>query len=557
MRSDHLRQIDEAINNVYALNNLSPWITKHTYHEGKKISFKDREYQPTIVDREENNVFVKKCAQTGLTELYARYILGAACTQENFTTIWTFPTTNDATKFTQARLDPIISSSPEIRGLVSNDVNNSELKLFGDNSFVYIRGTISETGALSVPADMLVHDEYDRSDMDNISAYVSRLQARPHKLRRIFSTPTAKGYGIDKLCETSRRMVEIWQCSCCNHHFIPDYYNNVVIPGFTDDKTTITKITLKNLDYLNAKLLCPKCGREPSNDMKYREWIAENPSENYRDISYHVTPFCAPRILKPDYLVVASTEFEKESEFRNQVLGLTSESDDDVLTLQDLQSCETEADLNSTEPHYLGLDMGVTCHATIGRLTSTGELLIVHREKINYMQVEVRVAQLVQLYRLRVMVADMFPYTDIVTRLTERYPQAFGAIYALKSTSPETHWIKEQVENPEEGKLNVRQVSINRNVALDELMGAFKKKQVVNHRMDDQETYNSHLLDMKRIQKPLRFGGMFMSWEKTKGEDHYHHSTMYLWTACKLRGVGVTYKMPTAVPLLSKFRLNS
>jgi hypothetical protein len=51
---------------------------------------------------------------------------------------------------------------------VHHDVNNGEVKQFGE-SFLYFRGTKGVTAAISVPADCLVHDEYDFSDLEVLS----------------------------------------------------------------------------------------------------------------------------------------------------------------------------------------------------------------------------------------------------------------------------------------------------------------------------------------------------------------------------------------------------
>lgn len=160
---DHLQRIRDGAYSVYTLNNLSGWISKHTYIEGKPFNYKDHEYQKDIIDDPAKTLLVNKCAQTGLSEIFARWGIAATATQDNFTLIWTFPSTTDAERFTKARLDPMIEASPELRRRISKAVNSSELKQFGENSFVYIRGTISETGALSVPADLLIHDELDLS----------------------------------------------------------------------------------------------------------------------------------------------------------------------------------------------------------------------------------------------------------------------------------------------------------------------------------------------------------------------------------------------------------
>lgn len=549
MRSNHIARIKERLANVYALNNLSSWIAKNTKHEGRPFNFVGREYQRDIIDEEAKTLYVVKCAQVGLSEIFARWALAACVSQDNFTTIYTFPAATDAELFSKSRLQPVMDGSQEIRSSLSSTIDSVELKQFGANSFLYTRGTFSETGALSVPADLIIHDEYDRSDMDNVAAYVSRLQAKPTKMRRVFSTPTVAKYGIDLESITSRRKKQLWTCSHCNHVWLPSYHADVKIPGFDNPKKEINKSNLKDIRWQEAVMLCPSCGRIPSQDIRYRNWAVENSDENFDSLTYFITPFCAPSIINAPYLVRASTEFKKWSEFCNQALGETSEDSDDQLVREDLVACSFEGDLDSSNLHCLGADLGVTCHIAIGRMVD-GKLLVVHREKVFYTEFIKRRLELVKQYRVLPSVHDLFPYTDIVTKVTDYDHNAYGAIYVNKK-STELYSIKEQEAAPEEGKLNVRSAMVNREVAFDELMADIKAKNVVFAKPDE-ELY-SHLLSMKRVQKFDKIGTMRHVWEKTDGTDHYHHALLYLKIATSLAGASAGFVPVGSVPLVVSF----
>lgn len=549
MIAEHLARVRESVANTYTMANLSEWISNNTKHEGRRFSYVGREYQADIIDDPAKTLLVVKCAQVGLSEIFARWSLASVVTQENFTTIYTFPASTDAELFSKSRLAPIIESSKAVKHSMSRTVNSVDLKQFGTNSFLYTRGTYSETGALSVPADLIIHDEYDRSDMANVSAYVSRLQAKPTKMRRIFSTPTVAKYGIDAECRTARRKVQVWTCSHCNHKFVPNYHDNVVIPGFVGKKQEINKLNLDSTRWKEAKLLCPRCGSTPEIDLKFREWVVENNDAKFDTVSYNVSPFCAPSFITPTYLVKVSTEFGKWSEFCNQALGETAEDAQESLVESEIRAMHLPNKMDSTDIHFMGCDMGLTCHIMIGRRVQ-GKLIVVHREKVYYTAFEERRRELCSQYRVITSVHDMYPYTDIVTRITEFDPNAFGAVYVVKK-STESHYIKEQEEKPEEGKLNVRSAMINRDVALDELMSEIKAKNVLIHAVDDELV--GQLLDMKRIQKFDKSNVMRYSWEKTAGIDHYHHTLLYLYIASKLRATAGAWSTLGAVPFVSSF----
>jgi hypothetical protein len=546
----HIQRIKDRLSNAYSLSNLSHWIEKNTTLNSKRYSFEGREYQRDIIDHPALTLIVVKCAQVGLSEIFARWSLAAVCTQDDFTVITTFPNSTDSELFSKSRLEPVIQGSKLLRESVSKHVNSVELRQFGANSFLYTRGTKSETGALSVPADLILHDELDRSNMDNVSAYVSRLQARPTKMRRLFSTPTVAKYGIDAEASTAKRYRQMWKCSHCNHTFIPSYESDVHIPGYSGDKKGINRHTLKDLRYREARLLCPNCGLVPESGLKYREWVLENPADNFDAIAYYVAPFCAPSFITPAYLVKASTDFAKWSEFKNQALGETEEDSEECLVVSDIKAADFKHDLDSSDLHYLGADMGLTCHITIGRMHD-GKILVVHRCKVSFSEFEEKRRELCARYKVLISVHDMFPYTDIVSRITNFDPNAYGAMYVTKK-STENFSVRDQEENAEMGKLNVRALMVNREVALDSLMAEFKRNNLVIRDVDDE--FIQHMLSMKRVQQFDKQQNMHYAWKKTDGLDHYHHSLLYLYLAISLRGTASGYADYGQIPLVHSFQ---
>jgi len=549
----HLERLKTSLNNVFSLSQLADWITKNTYLDSRKFSFKNHEFQRDVISDAALTSIVVKCAQVGLSEIMARWTLAAVTTQDNFTAIYTFPTTSDAEKFCRTRIDPCISASPLLAQAINNSLNNSELKQFNGNSFIYFRGTMSETAALSVPADVIIHDEVDKSNLTQMSVYVSRLQHKPTKMRKLFSTPTVSRYGISKEAETARRYRQVMTCSCCGHKFLPDYFANVHIPGFDGDKREITKSTLKNVAWEQARLLCPKCGRVPEPGPEYMEWVCENPGEAYPANAWFITPFSAPSVITAPYLVKTSTEYDKYSEFVNQSLGLTAEDEENSITVQDLDKAIVHADLRSSDLHYLGADMGLTCHITIGRMTSNDELVVVHRESVTYTRFEERRRELCAQYRVVLSVHDAQPYTDMITRITEADSNAYGSYFVTGSNVMFN--VKKQDEEREEAKLTLRKVNISRTPAFDHLMYLLKQGLIKVQASDIDEEWKKQIQSLKRISKMDRLGEHQYVWEKTDGNDHYHFSLLYLVIASKMRGLAGGFHPAAAVPLLSRFKL--
>lgn len=533
---EHVGRMRDSVSDVYGLTNLAPWIEKKTFLDGKRFSFKSHEFQKDILADPAKTSIIVKPAQVGLSELAYRYAIAACCTQENMTIIYTFPSSSDAEKNCKTRIDPLIEGSPEVKRLVNVSLNNSEVKQFGKNSFLFFKGTFSSTQALSTPADCVIHDEFDKSDTTQASVYISRLQHKTHKLRKVFSTPTIEKFGVSKEAETSRRMKHLATCKCCNHVFLPDYFTDIKVPGWDKPLEEITVRNIHTVKWQQAVLLCPKCGRDPQLHHTRMQFVCENAAENHEANTWYVSPFSAHEILLPSYLVNTSTKFKKYSEFKNQTLGLTAEEKNDSIQESDITSVEMP-NLESSEFHVMGSDMGLTCHICVGRIALDGTFVIVHREKVHYTQFEAHSLKLQAKYRVVLHVMDTQPYVDLVTRITKARPNNWGAMF-VTSKSPVAFTLQEQDEDIKEGKMDLRLVKVNRTAALDNLLGVIKEGAWAIQSSEEDEDYRAQLQSMKRVQKFTKDGELIYVWEKTGDEnDHYHFATLYLWIATQMRGM--------------------
>lgn len=558
---DSFSRMQDGANSIYGLYNLDAWLCKYTRINDKPFSFVDREFQLPIIRDKKREVYTMKPAQTGLSELSYRWAVGACCVVEDMSVIYTFPTGGDSIKNNQTRIGPMIEGSPELTRLVSKDLNNSEIRKFGRNSFLFFKGTQAETAALSTPADAVIHDEWDKSDTSVGTTYTSRLQDKPHKIRKIFSTPTVTGHGIHKESRTSNRMLHLVQCNKCNHTFLPDYFQHVVIPDYDGPMEEITKENLPSIRYKEAKLLCPNCGRDPEMHHTRMPWVCENPDVEYIANTWCVSPFSAHRrILLPD-LIESSTKYEKYSEFKNQGLGIVAEEERESITNGDIDKAQ-EASFEHSESvvHQLGADYGNTCHFTVGRELENGELLVVHRERVHYMQAAIREAELRAKYMILTEVHDSQPHSAIVNGICSNHSGAWGAVYT-KNKGTNLFTAREVEEKNEEGKLGFRVVNVNRNVAFDALLDLIKKGKLIVNKSAEDGLFKQHMLSMKRVQKFTTTGELEYVWTKTDGEDHYHHSLLYLYIATKMRhtagmpGIASTSHLPFRVLKKKGFKI--
>jgi len=553
----HFARVEEAANKVFTLKTLSRYVEKYIRLDNKPYSFGDRYgFQATIIDDASRVTNTVKPAQIGMTTVTMAYLLAGTVTQPRFNSIYSLPTTSDAQKLVITKMNPMIQGSPELKRTLNPNVDNNELKQFGDN-FIFIRGSRSETAALSISADCLVADEIDRSDPDTLKQFRSRLQASELQIIKQFSTPTIEGVGIAKEAETSKRWRNFAKCVHCSHLWLPKYHDDIKIPGYGGDLKDITKTTIKSVDWQNAHWCCPNCGKDPELHPRNLSWVCENPSENYEASTYYITPVTACLVLRPSYLVRTSTEFNTQSEWANQVLGETSEEANEQITLLDIEKAEVDFSTDSSDAHYMGFDMGLQCAVSIGRVTSDGVLIVVHRELVPLSDFEKRRHELIRKYRVICSVHDVQPYVTEIMRVCDNDTNAYGAIFT-RSKSPELYQIQEKVENPEEGKLNLRLLKVNRTASLDLVRDILKSQQVVMSKVPGSEQFKEQYVSLKRIQQFVKDELEYV-WQKTDGEDHMLFSLVYLKLATMLRGRVTGWSVPGAVPMVTSFvaRMNT
>lgn len=545
----HLERVQSSIDSTFSLNAIPEWIERHTKISSRPFSFEDHEYQLEILRDQSQEIIVRKCSQIGLTELSIRYALAMLRIIDGLTCIYTLPTASFAANFAKTRVDPIIAASDDLSFAVNPNLDNTEIKQLS-NSFLYLKGTIGSAAAISVPSDLNIHDEFDFSDLEVLSNYESRLTHSKYKMRREFSTPTVDNFGISGSFNRSRRKWNFVKCHHCAHWFLPSYFEHVKVPGYDGDLRGITRDNIEQFRWKEAALLCPKCGKAPDLGPAHRKWVLENPDENHEASGYQIQPFDAPAIITPGYLIQRSTKYKRYADFVNFNLGLPAEDKENALTREEIEAIMLQGEFPGFSTSVMGIDMGVTCHITIGGYDySSGQLFIVHRERVNIANFNRRRQELAQQYRVVMTVMDSQPYVDTVLRLQETEPNLFGAIYVV-SKKIEIFTIEDKPDDPDSGRLPLKMVKINRNPGFDDLVSCIRNGKLYVRRIEerDDNEFIAHCTDMRRTQVFGEDQEMKFVWKKSdQGNDHYFHSLLYCYVASRLRGVAIGQ---SEIPLL-------
>lgn len=551
----HLNRLRASVIGRHSAATVAKWIQDNTTLAMMPFSFIDHEYQERILSDTSQHVVVRKCSQVGISEVSVRMSLALVNIITPYTLAYTLPTAAFSATFAKTRVDTVINGSASMKAAIHRTNDNTEIKQFGE-SFLYLKGAASSNAPISIPCDHLVHDEVDFSDQEVLGQYTSRLTHSKWKRTHKFSTPTLPNFGIDREFQGSRRHFLMCKCSCCAKWFLPDYYKHVRVPGFNEDLHVMNKAMLSMCGWRQAFVECPHCGGRPLLSMKYREWVCENPEENHEAAGYQVSPFDAPNIISPSYLVEASTKYERRQDFDNFNLGLPSEDSESTIVARDFEGVFISTDAYTGAMYVMGVDVGAVYHFVVGAVDAWGDITAVHSEMVPMGQARKRYRELRMQFRIICTVMDSLPHSETLMALQDEDPNLYASVY-VRSKSVLTHLLIDKDSDSDKGRDFLRQVNVNRNRALDAYMNFLREGHLRIRNNENRDLIVQHHMSMKRVKTyEHESGELQFTWQKTDGNDHFHHAFLYVWVASKIRGVA---RNVIALPVagMSSFRVKA
>lgn len=582
----HLNRIRVGVDPNEATNSLSVsgWISQNTTLQGKPFSYKDHEYQKTLLDDPAKIKYCIKCSQVGISELSVRRIIAMCQLHAEINAMIVLPTAAFASTFSTTRLSTALDSSKVAReNLYKTD--SASVRRFINNSYIYMKGASRGSQAISIPVDVLAVDEIDFSeDQSILTAFESRMTHSRLSEAMWFSTPTVNGYGISHLFDNSLQHVEMQKCSRCNHHFVPDYYNDVKLPGFNAPINMLkgpanavpsnNPRSLKEINFFSKALLtqfqvdtaylaCPKCQRPIDQDIKYRQYVIVNPNSNFDEHGYRISPFSAPKFVPPSKMLRKSTAFKSLRDFINNTLGLAHDDETTGLSEQECSDLFTTTSTPLTTSYQvLGLDFGGTCAClTAQPLFDAGEeRLIIHSaQQIPLYKIKTEYMQLLARHRVISSVADAMPYTTEVSALQDLDHRLFACMFS-NSKSLELFQLREKEEDETKAMFGLRQISAKKDALMDFVVANIRAGKIIfaqtESNMMMRNTIIKHLRDPKRIKIDTAEGKGQYVWRKSpSGEDHFFLALAYLLLANAIKGLhGSVAPLPL---LLSKIKLTN
>ena len=381
-----------------------------------------------------------------------------------------------------------------------------------------------------MPSDALYVDEVDLSNPDFMSTAINRLDASPWKLQTYLSTPTVPNYGINALYNASDMREWLVKCPKCNHEQPLDWEVNLRIVGAANNPTKVF-------------YGCTQCNAEISIEhIQAGRWVAQHPELSIETVGYHIhqmltTP--APILYRlfrdPQQKLV---EFYRKRLGKPYEIGGGSVERDDILAncFDDPYDFEPMSDGKAI--YYLGADQGNEIQVLIVKLEPHSRRpKIVHIELVPMARGFDRVAQLIEIFKIKRAVIDANPNRHEAINLVKRFP---GRVLIADYIEEQKQLFIAKKGMTEFPSL-LTNVTINRTTGFDGLMESIKKGEwqipgFLPNLHPDVELLIDHTTALKRdIETRRKQSGevQVAVWRKLRA-DHLAHAWLYLKTAIEV-----------------------
>lgn len=557
-----LQRIKVASSSGGDLSGIPDWIIQNTRDpkdDRRNWSFLDHEYQIDIASDVSPNLSVMKPSQVGASELQVRVMLAMASIIRNCTVIYTLPTAAFSKVFAKGRVDPVIKASPALNAARNKDVDSATMKQIG-GSFIYFGGTYGQQAAISIPAQVLINDEVDFSNMMVLSTYMSRLGHNKNGgYRRAFSTPTVYGYGIAAMHDESSQAEYFVRCDHCNQWANPSFFEHITIPGYDQTIHLLRKEDLKNprIRWKEAYLRCNLCNHALSianlADPSKRAWVHQFPERP--DKGYLVKPYDVVAYNPPWRTLSYMKDYDRHADWVNFKVGLPFEDAENSFLIERLQNSARLTPVLPMEGAAtgcaMGVDVGNVSHVTIGKPVGR-TMKVIYREKIrqdgdNYLLK--RLKELKRMYGVRMACIDIGPDITVPKQWISSSP--VGQVWAVQ-------YVRQIANSLEVYTLDETEqiVSANRTALIDDVCRDFNSGLIETPSDEFKAEAEDHFRAMKRITKENNSGEKISVWVST-GEDHFAHSMFYLYQAGRMMTKGISTAVTPVLPMTRKVAIGS
>lgn len=474
------------------LENVSihAWIRKHKIktERGQPLDFYDHPFLFDPYSDMSPLQVMPKPAQVGATlkELVRIFYVAD---KKGLDIIYTLPTDSDVNTFVGARVNAFIRHNPVLQKLTA-DRDNIETKRIGDST-VYFRGTWTKRAAISVPTDLLIHDEIDASKQSIVEEYETRLQHSKFKWRWVFSHPSTEGVGVDKF----------WRLSDQKHWFVTcPHCKEKQYLGWPE-----------NVCPRRGIFVCVECDKEIGTETRRRgEWVQKYKDKDWS--GYQVNALMCPWITAKE--IIRLNETKGAEYFANKVLGVPYVGEGNKLVREDVMKNVTPGRPPTAGTQVvIGVDTGIRLHYVVGN----GYGIFDYGEAGGYEEME----DLAKRYPRAIFVFDQGGDLIGPRKFAEKLR---GRVYLChyerdRKTMQLIRWGKKD----EEGN-----VKVDRNRMISLSVGEFIDGRIPLYGTEDKwEEFWQHAACIYRVKEENEALGTFeYKWERS-GPDHLFHAFLY------------------------------
>jgi len=555
------------------------WVTERAkilLPKAGKVDFKRYPYMRAVYSDTHPDITIIKGAQLGFSTwgiCRAMWML----TTFNCTVIYTFPTREQVSEYTAARIDPIVQQSPYLQSRIV-DVNSVKLKKFRRDpkdtaagvSLIYFQGAAKESDAIAVDADLVIHDEEDKSNPQVIEQYRERLTASRFKWRARLSTPTIPGYGVDRSYALTDQMKWLVTCPSCNAEFEMWFPKEHGDPRGNIEPDTWAEVAEGKV----PRYKCHRCDTTLTDeDRGSGRWVSRVTAGGLAR-GYQVSQMAAPWISAGEILFSrANSTWERD--FWNLKIGMAWMAGTTAMTRSALEKRASDDPMAYTGSGcFMGVDVGKKLHVVIQDHDANGNPRVLRIAEVpwdpdgDFIELD----EFMVAFGVTTCVVDRAPETGMARRFANRWNRpgvtrvylctykeetANASSRELRFTSPSGDYDKAKAED-------VASVKAPRNETMTMVANELLQRMVLP-RPDgspDYEAFYDHCWNTKRT--PIFDEGMDATkaiesfiWEKT-GPDHFFHAMVYAYlarmgprtVAPPLRGIISTNRSNRYVPML-------
>lgn len=539
----HIRELYSMMTRRYAPDSenmtTTEWLEKNTKLKGRPFSVSKYPYQRMMLDDDHKNTVVVKPSQTGISETYQRGGLAFLARNRNTTLIYAYPDDLMRKRNSQTRVSPLVEGN-EVFNLETggpSPVRSIDLIQVG-TSFMHMTG--GKTGdATSTAADAVYIDEEDLHDQAITALFSSRLQNSNFKIKKSFSTPTFTQFGVDGMFSMSDQHYFMIRCDACNHWqfplFTPEFIHIPNLPSAINDllEIDIQMIDSYNLGVSESYVCCQRCrapldlGREDN-----RAWVPKYPSRTGTR-GFKINPFSTSTRPVAD-IIQELTQYKKKDfirGFKNSVLGEAEDSSTARMSEEDIRYCINQGSGSKPPtprrdiPAWIGVDMGHTCHVTVGLGYSSDKTSVVEMIKLPIEKLLETVKELLDRYAVVGGMVDRHPESQVAAALRD---VSHGRILPCEYRGTKEFNL---VKDP---KGDISHCQAERTTLLDEVAKVVRTGKISLSGFGGlQAEVITHLRNMVRVEEPETPA----VWKKLDNEDHFFHSLAFMLGAMNLKTI--------------------